>query len=194
MKHYVTAALFCAFSALIALPAAAQNTEDQAIDAAISCRDIQAPMERLACLDSAAETLAVTRIIREEEEVKRAEQEREDFGLAQKPAETDAPSPIIETEEEFGGEAVRELRKKRDEGRLKNITAKIAEVRVRRNNKLTITLDNGQVWRQLDSDSRNVIFPNNDELYTARIKRGFMSNYMMTIEELGRTIRVRRIQ
>lgn len=194
MKHHAAAALVCILSALSLFPALAQHAEEQAIDAAIACRDIQDPMERLACLDSAAETLAGTRIVREEEEVKQAQQAREEFGLARKSEETESQSATVETEEEFGGESVRELRQKRDEGRLRNITAKIAEVQVRRNKKLTLTLENGQVWRQLDSDSSNVIFPQRDQLYTARIKRSLMGNYMMTIEELRRTIRVRRVQ
>ena len=194
MKHHATAALICVLSALAVFPALAQNPEEQAIDAAIACRDIQDPMERLACLDSAAETLAVTRIVREEEAVQQAKEEREQFGLARKPDETESQSAIAETEAEFGGESVPELRQTRDEGRLRNRTAKIAEVRVRRNSKLTLTLENGQVWRQLDSDSSNVIFPQRDQLYTARIKRSIMGNYMITIEELRRTIRVRRVQ
>ena len=56
-------------------------------------------------------------------------------------------------------------------------------------------IENGQVWRQLDSDDKIVRFPRSAErLYTAKVKRSTFGNYLLTVNELRRTIRVRRIE
>lgn len=179
------------FSLAAAFSAAAQPSEDEAIDDAIACRDISEPLARLACLDKAAETLAVTRIIREEEIAEQKREERENFGLAGAPRNTDDP---IETEAEFGSEGVKDLRRDRDEKRLKAIESKIAEIRINKFGKVTLTLENGQVWRQLDSDDKLLHFPKGDRLYTAEVKRSVFGNYRLNVPELKRVIRVSRIK
>jgi len=200
MRHFI--AFSVVLTALFAnADASAQETEDAAIDKAIACRDIAEPLERLACLDAAAETLAVTRIIREEEIATKAREEKENFGLAKKdaePKETPAPTAqvaeITETPDEFGSEGIRKDRKERDKGKLKSIESKIAEIRINQFGKVTLTLENGQIWRQLSSDNKTVHFSKNDRLYTAKVKRSLMGNYMLTVNELKRTIRVRRVE
>ena len=195
-KKVVLAAGLAAICGTSVSVAAAQTTETQAVDAAIACRDITDDLQRLACLDSAAETLAVTRIIREEEIAEKKKEERESFGLAKKGNDDDAPPTLAATtEEEFGGEYLPENIKKRDETRLKQITANIAEIRVNRYGKVTLTLENGQVWRQLDSDNKLLRFPKkSDKLYSAKVKRSTFGNYLLTVKELSRTIRVRRVE
>ena len=175
--------------------ALAQANEEAAVNSTIACLEIAHDAARLACLDEAASTLKATRIIREEEEIAKAEEERERFGLSGKP---DAPEkPVVavtETPEDFGAEALEDVRKERDAKRLKRIEAKVAEVRINKLGKVTLTLDNGQVWRQLSSDNKSIRFPRRENLYTAKIKRGGMGNYMLTVKELRRTIRVKRIK
>ena len=78
--------------------------------------------------------------------------------------------------------------------RLKSINAKIVEIRLNRIGDATVYLENGQVWRQLDSDNKKLVFGNSDRLLTAKVKRGIMGNYMLTVNELRRTIRVERIK
>ena len=185
-------------SLLTALSAGAQPSEEEAIDRTIACREIADDLERLACLDKAADTLAVTRIIREEKVAEEKREEREDFGLAGADREDDeeaVAAPVVaDTPDDFGSEAIPEVRRDREEKRLKSITAKVAEIRINPYNKVTLTLDNGQVWRQLSSDNKSLGVPSDGKLYTARIKRSLMGNYMLTIEELKRTIRVRRVE
>ena len=189
---------------MASVAAFAQPSEDEAIDQAIACRDIVDDLERLKCLDAAAETLSVTRIIREKLAADEAQQEQDNFGLArvdrndkdndlEKAANKDLPI-LAEIEEEFGAEDIPEQRKKKEEKRLKSITAKIAEIRINPFGKVTLTLENGQVWRQLDSEGKNLRFKEGDQLYTARIKRGLIGSYRLTIPELKRTIRVNRIK
>ena len=175
--------------------AVAQPSEEQAIDDAIACRDITDDLQRLACLDAAAETLSVTRIIREEAIVEKKREEKENFGLAGRDDDDDERvADVTETPEEFGGEYLSDARKEREDKRLKSITGKVAEVRVNQFGKVTLTLENGQVWRQLDSDNKRLYFSDDDKLYTAKVKRSLFGNYMLTVNEMKRTIRVRRIE
>lgn len=169
--------------------ATAQQTEEQAIDKAIACREIDEPLERLACLDKAAETLAFTRIIREEEVAEKKREQRENFGLAKSDVDK-APDTV----ENFGSEAIVEVRRDRDDKKLKSIESKVVEIRINKLGKVTLTLENGQVWRQLRSDNKTLRLPRSEQLYTARIKRSIVGNYMLTVPELKRTIRVSRVE
>ncbi len=58
----------------------------------------------------------------------------------------------------------------------------------------SIVLDNGQIWRQLDSDTRYLRPLKEGVTYTATIKRGAVGSFRMTVEPTGQTIRVRRIK
>lgn len=200
MKSLLPAALVAVVC--ITSPAAAQTNEAAAIDQTLACREIEDDMERLQCLDGAAETLAVTRIIREEAVAAKKQEERDGFGLNKKSktkeertASSQAPATpaVTETEEEFGSERLADVRKEREDRKLKSISAKIAEVRVNPFGKVTVTLENGQVWRQLNSEGR-ILKLREGRLYNATVKRSLFGNYMLTIKELKRTIRVRRVQ
>ncbi|MCI5046572.1 MAG: hypothetical protein MRY59_03645 [Aquisalinus sp.] len=57
-----------------------------------------------------------------------------------------------------------------------------------------IVLDNGQVWRQLDSDTRHLRPLQDNIQYTALIERGALGSFRMKIEPMGRTIKVRRLK
>lgn len=173
------------------------QSEEAAVDAAIECLSIDAAEERLACLEAAATTLKRTRIIREEEIIADEKRERDNFGLAGGAENEEARSASTRSADEvdeFGAEAVAEKRKERDNKRLNKINAKIVEVRVNNLGKVTLSLDNGQVWRQLNSDDKRVLFRDDNTLYTATVKRSLMGNYMLKVNELKRTIRVRRIK
>lgn len=178
----------------LATPAfAAQNSSsDAAIDAALSCRSIADPSARLACLDKAAAAIAETRIIRDDKApAPEAATDMRGFGAPNTPASAPTTST---TPQEFGSEQVKEVRRARaKEHSETRLEAKVVEARFNPYKVATITLDNGQVWQQLESDDVNLnMF--DGKLYTVRIKRGFMGNYMMTVNELKRTIRVRRVK
>lgn len=182
----IVVATFLALSA----PAFAEQdkSSDAAIDAALACRSIADPAARLACLDKAAAAIAETRIIREDKSpAPEAAPDMTGFGAPPAPAPRAAP-------EEFGSEQVKEVRRARaKELSAARLEAKVVEARFNPYKVATVTLDNGQVWRQLESDDVNLSMFDG-KLYTVRITRGFMGNYMMTVNELKRTIRVRRIK
>lgn len=186
----------------LAGPAAAQKSAEEAVDAALACRSIEDNAARLDCLDKAAEDLAATRIVRDAEDAETPELNPEEiFGFGGKSADKDEKSKkekrkkprIVETPEDFGGETLPARMKERDEARLKEITATAVEIRLNPFGKATLTLDNGHIWRQLDSDDRS-IWLDDDKLYTVTVKRAIMGNYTLRVNEIGRTIRVRRIQ
>jgi hypothetical protein len=170
------AVALAALAILVPAGASAQSREEQeqAIEKTLECRTIEDDAERLACLDRGAEELSKTRFFFESEAAE--------------------AKPQMETEEQFGSESVPEERKKRDETKLKRIASKIAEIRVRTNNRATFTLENGQVWRQLDSDDHVLHFYDKDRLYEATIKRSLFNNYMMKISGMGKAIRVERVK
>ncbi len=187
MNLQISAILAVVFAASAA--GAVQQSETEAVDSAIACLSIPDDAERLRCLDAAAKTLSVTRIVREEREANREEETRERFGLNGQMAEKSDDQP-----DDFGGENVREIRKKNEKERLKSINAKVVEIRVNSLKTATISLENGQVWRQLDSDDKVLRISKKERLYTAKVKRSAFGNYMMTVNELHTTIRVRRIK
>ena len=109
-----------------------------------SCLQLTDDQARLACYDAYAQRL----LTREDPPVS-AEQQEADFGKRpQADAEEQRPAmPVAEQEAEFGKPpkvAAEEIDK---------IQASITKVQVKSHGKRVLTLDNGQVWVQLDSRS-----------------------------------------
>lgn len=179
------------FAALAAAPvlfaAALAQSPDQnaAADAAIACLDLEGAEARLACLEGAAQELKATRI--------RAE-------TAAESAAADDAAPVVAAEEmseeeAFGAEALASTKRAiREKDRTTRLNSKVVEFRVNQLGDITAVLENGQVWRQLSGDSTIVRLPNKDKVFTVTIKRGPFGNYLMQINELKRSIRVRRIK
>lgn len=174
--------------------------DEQAVADAVSCRAIADDAARLACLDNASDALARTLIVRESGDGEREPYEAGDDQAGDKaalasaaPAEAPATAQP-DDEAAFGAERLVAKARARDENRRRAISAQIAEIVVDPFEKLTVTLDNGQVWRQLASDERIVRFSGETEVYTATISRGVFGNYFLKIVENGRVIRVRRIR
>lgn len=179
--------LAIAFGAPLSIGAAlAQSDQNAAADAAIACLDIGESATRLACLEGAAQELRATRVRRESAE--------------ESAAADAATAPVVAAEgasedDLFGAEALASSKEaRREKDRTTRLTSKVVEFRVNQRGDITAVLENGQIWRQLSSDSSNILLPKKDKVFTASIKRGPIGNYMMTINELKRTIRVRRIK
>jgi hypothetical protein len=179
---FILSSLAAAGGLLVASTAIAAQSQDAAVDALLECRKIENAEARLACMDDASETISETRFA------------PAPAALEAKPAIAADDAFEQSSDDEFGAENVKEKRKKAESQRQNQLEAKIIEVFSRRNRGVIVTLDNGQKWRQLDSDDRSVRFTGKNKLYTARIKRGPMGNYLMRINELKRSIRVERIE
>ncbi len=169
---------------------------DKAVDQAISCREIAEEAARLACLDEAVAGLAAAkgRVAedRAEEKAKKEKKKLADFGL--RGDDKDGGDLIARTPEEFGGETVPEVREAMEAKRLKEITGTATSIKLNALKVATLYLDNGQVWRQLESDSITIPHISAKKSYGVTIKRGAMGNYMATIEGLPRSIRVTRVK
>lgn len=177
-------AVFAA-AVLSAGAAFAQSDQNAAADAAIACLDIEDTEARLACLEGAAQELKATRVRRETAEESAAAE------AATAPVVAESASE----EEMFGAEALASTKKAvREKDRTSRLESKVVEFRFNQLGDITAVLENGQVWRQLSGDSTVIRVPNKDKVFTVTIKRGPLGNYMMKINELKRSIRVRRIK
>lgn len=194
-----------AFAATVAAaaanPALAGKSLDKAVESAIACRTIVGAQERLACFDAAAEGLAgatgeAQRQIAAAKEAKK-KKERDNFGLSGAEiakAESDTKMSDGAASEEFGVEDVPELRRAKEEERLSEFAAKAISIDYGPGGRVTLTLDNGQVWRQLDSDSTYVPGVKKERAYAVTLKRAALGSYRARVEELDKSIRVRRIK
>lgn len=188
------------FSWLCASGAAA--SVDDAVEQALACRAIADAAARLDCLDKAIAGLASAReqavIDEEAAKVAAAERKKEEFGLSGAEVEKKGGPPpddfIARTPEEFGGEAVPEIRQAIESRRLKEITATATAITVNSIKQATLYLDNGQVWKQLESDSVNISHARPNRAYGVTIRRAALGNYRATIDGLSRTIRVTRVK
>jgi len=185
MRAFAPVAAVLAGAVVLLAAADAQEDQNAAADAAIACLDLANAADRLACLEGAARELKATRLRQETAEESAAAEAR--------------PAPVVAAdaspEEQFGAEALASTKRAKREGnRANRLVARVVEFRVNAVGDVTAVLENGQVWRQLPGDSTLLRVPKRDQVFTASIKRGPLGNYMMTIKELKRTIRVRRIE
>ncbi|MEI9885529.1 MAG: hypothetical protein WDN08_03365 [Rhizomicrobium sp.] len=74
-----------------------------------------------------------------------------------------------------------------------SVTARVANVTYNYFHVFTVTLDNGQVWRQVDSDGKVARF-RNDKTEVVTISRGFLDSYHLAIQGGWGSFTVRRIK
>ena len=70
----------------------------------------------------------------------------------------------------------------------------IANIYETQRGSLVVELENGQVWRQLESDNTQVALPRDRSGLTADIKRSLFGSMTLAISGTGRSIKVSRIQ
>lgn len=198
-RSTATLAALAASTVAVASPAIAGKPLDRAVENAIACRTIATAEERLACFDSAADSLAGAKgeSARQAASAKenKARKERDSFGLTSATATTGGGEPASGTDfDEFGVEDVAALRRAREEERVNEITAESVSIQYLHGGRVTLTLNNGQVWRQLDSDSTYLPGARKGRTYSVTLKRAAMGGYRARIEELDKSIRVRRVK
>jgi len=76
---------------------------------------------------------------------------------------------------------------------LDHITANVVRVDYNGNGRFVVTLDNGQVWRQIDGDSSEAHF-GKDKSYVVTISRGFMGSYNLVISGQTALFKVKRVK
>ncbi len=102
-----------------------------------------------------------------------------------------APRPVIGTPADFGKEGLRFQADMPAE--LDHIRARVANVTVNYFHIFTVTLDNGQVWRQVDGDTRVARFKN-DKTEIVTITRGFLDSFHLAIQGAWGDYQVKRIK
>ena len=76
---------------------------------------------------------------------------------------------------------------------LDHITAKVTNVAFNTYGRFTVTLDNGQIWRQLEGDSSNAYFAK-DGTDAVTISRGFLGSYNLVVDGHNGMYKVKRLQ
>lgn len=181
MRHRAAATAAAAIAALLAGGAHAQSAGDPVADALIACLDIGADDERLSCLESAAEALKAMRAQTAD-------------GGTMAGAQADAGAAAAQ-DDLFGAEALASTKRaKREKAKTARLDAGVVEIRPGPLKNVTVVLDNGQVWRQLEGDRAEIRPPKNPAGLTATVTKGAFGNYWMTINGIDRQIRVKRIK
>lgn len=154
----------------------------QSLDEILECRSIAADLERLRCFDDTSEPA-------EGAQSANAEADGDSRSLA-KVASSDPQSP----EYSFGAEDLPQIRKESGKG-LNTLRAKLVGLGFTQSGRYMITLDNGQVWRQITGDTDRLYLPNaSDGGIPIIIKRGLLGSHMLRPISSKRSIRVERIK
>lgn len=167
------------------------STSREMLDLLAQCADIKDGSERLACYDKLApqlrETLAAVK--------KPAERTEEDkisifgfdfggvFGSREGPT-----SP-----EEFGKNQMPQPAP--EEGQVvESIAADVTDFAKTPYGKFIVFLDNGQVWRQLDSDTGTAHFDRDPKANKVIISRGLLGSYNLKVNDQNATFKVKRLK
>jgi hypothetical protein len=132
-----------------------------------ACRSIAEPAERLECYDSLTAPTAESTAAAMETPTgqDRSVEADADFGL-----------PDFDASDE-------------------TLTAGVATIEFDRFDRVQITLDNGQVWKQLDSDRRRVQIDRRSPPSSATVESGAFGSYRMTLEpSRSRSFKVKRLR
>ena len=168
--------------ACVALLAASQAYADAARDALqelAKCADIANPADRLKCFDAAIPR-AKSALATPPTEIKEPTVTVETFGLPQ------PEKPVVKVEE-FG-------KPPPEPKGITEITAATIEFGKTPRGKALFILDNGQVWRQLDADSTDVLPPQLGSVMKVTIETGVFGSYNLTIEGRNGLIKVTRLK
>jgi hypothetical protein len=165
----------CALAAFWAMTCAAA---DQTVpDSLRACAAIKADGERYACYDREMATLVPGAVVA--------------TAGAAAVAPAAAAAPVLTPEQRFGlspAQADAKVSEASASGSLESLEAKVAGIRDITNGRVLIDLDNGQVWRQVDTDV-TVRLKAGDAV---SIKRGALGSYWLSSNDRG--WRVKRLK
>jgi hypothetical protein len=169
--------------ALLAAPAAAQDGIRAQLG---SCLAIPGVLQRLACYDSVAKGNGITTPARAPvaaAPMAAPMPPRTALNAAQAPRATSAT-------EGFGAERLPQAQAARRA--VEEITSPITDLTYSITGKFTVTLANGQVWRQKEGDVAAKFYRKSDQ--TATISRGTLGSYNMVINGSGAYYKVSRVR
>ena len=167
---------------LASTPAHADPAQDALTEIA-RCADITDATERLKCFDAAVPR--VKGALAAPAPAAPAKSWLDWFGFS-RPAPATSAKP-----EDFGKPAPEPAPAP---GELNEITSPVLEFARTPRGKALFVLENGQVWRQIDSDTTAVLDPERGRTMKVKIERGFLDSYNLTIEGRNMMIKVNRIK
>jgi hypothetical protein len=164
---------------LLCLSAAAHSDATQdALQAITQCAGIADPGLRLKCFDAAVPRAKGALA---EHQAKQKRSFLDWFGFAHPPKPVSRP-------EDFGKPPAREP------GEINQITALVTDFAKTPIGRSIFILDNGQVWRQLDSDTEELFAPEPGRPMKVTIETGIFGGYNLSIEGRNGIIKVRRLK
>ena len=177
----------------LALAGAPAPAEAQSLSGALKvCSWIEDDTSRLACFDRAVRELAdqpagapVAVAPAPRTVAPAAPSGRTAAPAPAQPAASAPRTAAVATtpEEDFGK---REIDR---ENRVDRVTARLVTARQAPDSKWVFTLDNGQVWRQIDGPTHLI---RDDDQPEVVIKRAFLGSFLMSIDDGPKGLRVRR--
>ena len=173
MKRLLLALLFLAQPAFAA---------EQAL---IECRQIEDVEERVACYDNVVDSQSAMN----SDDMSSGDMDSGDVETVPV-AETTEPKAIPDAQSLFGtndAEAKRIVEASLAIEQIDQIVATVTDVRQSATRKLTVTLDNGQVWRQLDNRPMRL-----GAGEAVIIRKASLGSFLMEKQSGGRSIRVSR--
>jgi len=165
-----------------ATPAMAQNTLSSQLTA---CVQITGVLQRLACYDRVAHSLGPVPVQRSA-----PAQRPVAPPVAYAPPIAAAAPPVAAPPIGLGSERLPRTASAAPR-RAQELTAGIAGITYDARGRFTVTLDNGQVWRQLEGDTAVLQGARNS---TVRISRGALDSYDLNVVGRNASYRVLRLQ
>ena len=162
-----------------AVPAHADPAQEALTEIA-RCADIVDAAERLKCFDAAVPR--VKGALAAPSPAAPAKSWLDWFGFSR-------PAPPATKTEDFGKPAPEPAP---DE--LNEIASPVLEFARTPLGKALFVLENGQVWRQIDSDTTVVLDPERGRALKVKIERGFLDSYNLSIEGRNILVKVNRIK
>jgi hypothetical protein len=169
-----------AVAALIALlGGTAAQAQDTLPSQLTACLQITGMLQRLACYDRVAHTLGPA----------------PRSAPAQRPVTVTAPvamaaPPVVAAPSGLGSERLPRTTTAAPR-RSQQLVAGVAGITYDARGRFTVTLDNGQVWRQLEGDTTML---SGSRISTVRISRGALGSYDLNVVGRNASYRVSRLQ
>jgi hypothetical protein len=171
---------------------AAASPARDAMTAVAKCTEIAGIDERLQCFDAAAASVrAVLADADRKAEINRKQEEESGGVLSWFGFSSDGP-PVTKPED-FGISPANNTRPDAPK-EITEISAQVIEFAKTPLGKSIFILDNGQVWRQLDSDQADVYRRSSEGPMQVRIEKAAMGSYSLFIDGTKRMIKVRRLK
>lgn len=177
---------------VLALAGAPAPAEAQSLSGALKvCSWIEDDTSRLACFDRAVRELAeqpagapVAVAPAPRTVAPAAPSGRTAAPVPTQPAAAPRTAAVATTPEDDFGK--REIDR---EDRVDRVTARLVTARQAADSKWVFTLDNGQVWRQIDGPTYGI---DDEDQPGVVIKRAFLGSFLMSIDDGPKGLRVRR--